>query len=77
MNVIIFIIDLVNLPLGTQFLKRLVFPSLKLKTVCSLKIRSFINGSTALFGALPLLQFRNLFYTDGRAPWTGEAIPLR
>jgi hypothetical protein len=23
-------------------------------------------------GPWPLLQFRNLFYTDGRTPWTGD-----
>jgi hypothetical protein len=30
-------------------------------------------------GPWPLLQFRNLFYTDGRAPWTSDnpvAMPL-
>jgi hypothetical protein len=32
----------------------------------------FINGSTALCWACPLLQFRNLFYTDGRTPWTSD-----
>jgi Txe/YoeB family toxin of Txe-Axe toxin-antitoxin module len=25
-----------------------------------------------LVGPSPLLQFRNLFYTDGRTPWTGD-----
>jgi hypothetical protein len=36
---------------------------------------SFIHSSVALqpfVGPLPLLQFRNLFYTDGRAPWTSD-----
>jgi hypothetical protein len=25
-----------------------------------------------LVGPWPLLQFRNLFYTDGRTPWTSD-----
>jgi hypothetical protein len=33
---------------------------------------SFINGSTALVGLWPLLQFRNLFYTVDGTPWTGD-----
>jgi hypothetical protein len=33
---------------------------------------SFINGSTALCWALPLLQFRILCYKDGRTPWTSD-----
>jgi hypothetical protein len=33
---------------------------------------SFINGSTALFGPWPHFQFRNLSYTVGRTPWTGD-----
>jgi hypothetical protein len=38
----------------------------------SLFIHSFINGSTALVGPRPLLRFRNLFYTNGRSPWTSD-----
>jgi hypothetical protein len=36
---------------------------------------SFIHSSMVLqpfIGPLPLLQFRNLFYTDGRTPWTSD-----
>jgi hypothetical protein len=36
---------------------------------------SFIHSSMALYpfvGPWPLLQFRNLFYTDGRTPWTSD-----
>jgi hypothetical protein len=36
-------------------------------------IHSFIHSSMALqpfVGPWPALQFRNLFYTDGRTPWT-------
>jgi hypothetical protein len=38
-------------------------------------LSSFIHSSMAaqLFvGAWPPLQFRNLFYTGGRTPWTGD-----
>jgi hypothetical protein len=38
-------------------------------------IHSFIHLSMALqpfVGPWPLRQFRNLFYTDGRTPWTGD-----
>jgi hypothetical protein len=36
-------------------------------------IHSFINGSTAFcWGPWPLLQFRNIFYTDGRTPLTSD-----
>jgi hypothetical protein len=35
-------------------------------------IHSFINGSTALCWPWPFIQFRNLFYTDGRIPWTSD-----
>jgi hypothetical protein len=28
-------------------------------------------------GPWPLLQFRNLFYTDGMAPWTGDQLVAR
>jgi hypothetical protein len=37
--------------------------------------RSFIHSSMALqpfAGHWPFLQFRNLFYTVGRTPWTGD-----
>jgi hypothetical protein len=40
-----------------------------------IKFHSFINSSMALqpfVGTWPLLQFRNLFYTDGRTPWTSD-----
>jgi hypothetical protein len=40
-------------------------PSLKFS------LSNSICGSTALFGPWPLFQFRNLFYTVGRTPWTG------
>jgi hypothetical protein len=30
------------------------------------------HGSTVLCGAWPLLQFCNLFYTDGRTLWTSD-----
>jgi hypothetical protein len=46
------------------------------------KNNSFINSSMALqhsVGTWPLLQFRNLFPTDGRTPWTidkPDARPL-
>jgi hypothetical protein len=33
---------------------------------------SSIYGSTALFEPWPLLQFRNLFYTDGRTTWSND-----
>jgi hypothetical protein len=38
-------------------------------------IHSFVHSSMALqpfVGSWPLLQFRNLFYTDGRTPWTSD-----
>jgi hypothetical protein len=38
-------------------------------------IHSFIHSSMALqpfVGPWPLLQFRNLFYTDGRTRWTSD-----
>jgi hypothetical protein len=37
-------------------------------------IHSFIHSSMALqsFGPWPLLQFRNLSYTDGRTPWMSD-----
>jgi hypothetical protein len=38
-------------------------------------IHSFIHSSMALqsfLGSWPLLQFRNLFHTDGRSPWTSN-----
>jgi hypothetical protein len=38
-------------------------------------IHSLIHSSMALQpvdGPWPLLQFRNLFYTVGRTPWTGD-----
>jgi hypothetical protein len=39
----------------------------------SLKFHLFINGTTAFFGEpWSLLQFRNLFYTDCRIPWTSD-----
>jgi hypothetical protein len=38
----------------------------------SLLINSLINGSTAFVGPWPLLQFRNLFHTDGRTPRTSD-----
>jgi hypothetical protein len=52
-------------------------------TITSLKSRhrslaylnSFIRSSMALrpfVGPWPLLQLRNLFYTDGRTPWTSD-----
>jgi hypothetical protein len=34
--------------------------------ITNLLTHSFINGSTAFLGPWPLLQFRNLFSTDGR-----------
>jgi hypothetical protein len=41
-------------------------------------IHSFINGSTALsVGPWPFLQFRNLFYTNGRTPWTSYQLVSR
>jgi hypothetical protein len=36
----------------------------------------FSMALQAFLGPLPLLQFRYLFYTDGRTPWTGDQ-PLR
>jgi hypothetical protein len=38
---------------------------------------SFINGSTALCWALVLPEFRYLFYTVGRTPWTGDQTVAR
>jgi hypothetical protein len=41
---------------------------------------SFIHSWMALqpfFGPWPLLQFRNLFYTDGRTPWTSDQTVTR
>jgi hypothetical protein len=38
-------------------------------------IYSFIHSSVVLqpfAGSWPLLQFRNLFYTFGRTPWTSD-----
>jgi hypothetical protein len=35
-------------------------------------IHSFISGSTALGWALASSQFPNLFYADGRTPWTSD-----
>jgi hypothetical protein len=38
-------------------------------------MNSFIHSSMALqsfVGPWHLLQFRNLFYTDGRTPWTSD-----
>jgi hypothetical protein len=38
-------------------------------------LHSFIHSSVSLqpfVGPWRLLQFRNLFYTDGRTPWTGD-----
>jgi hypothetical protein len=38
-------------------------------------IQSFIHSSMALqplVRSWPLLQFRNLFYTDDRPPWKGD-----
>jgi hypothetical protein len=38
-------------------------------------IHLFIHPSMVLqpfLAPLPLLQFRNIFYTDGRTPWTGD-----
>jgi hypothetical protein len=35
-------------------------------------INSFTHSSMALQWLWPLLQFRNLFYTDGRSPWTSD-----
>jgi hypothetical protein len=35
-------------------------------------IHSSINDSTAIVGPLPLLQFRNRFYTDSMTPWTSD-----
>jgi hypothetical protein len=32
----------------------------------------FSNGSTALAGPWPLLQFRNNFFYAGRTPWTSD-----
>jgi hypothetical protein len=43
--------------------------------VVQLFIHSFIHSSMTLqpfVGPGPLLQFRNLFYTDGRTPWTSD-----
>jgi hypothetical protein len=40
----------------------------------------FIHSSMALqlfVGPGPLLQFRNLFYTDGRTPWTSDQSVAR
>jgi hypothetical protein len=40
----------------------------------------FINSSIVLqsfVGPWPLLQFRNLFYTDSRAPWTSDQLVAR
>jgi hypothetical protein len=42
-------------------------------TVSVLFIPSFANGSTALCWALASTSVRNLFYTDGRTPWTSKA----
>jgi hypothetical protein len=42
---------------------------------CCSFIHSSNRSSTALqpfVGTWPLLQFRNLFYTDGRTPWTSD-----
>jgi hypothetical protein len=33
---------------------------------------SFINGCTTLYWGPVLFQFRNVFYTDGKTPWTGD-----
>jgi hypothetical protein len=44
---------------------------------CSVNIHSSINGSTVLCWAWPLLQWSNLFYTDGRAPWTSDQLVAR
>jgi hypothetical protein len=47
--------------------------SLKQVDIC--KVISFIHSSRALqpfVGPWPLLQFRNLFYTDGRTPWMSD-----
>jgi hypothetical protein len=33
---------------------------------------SFINGSSAVAGTWPFLQFLNLSYTDGRTPWMSD-----
>jgi hypothetical protein len=38
---------------------------------------SCISGSTAFAGPWPLLQFRNLFYTVGRTPWTSDESVTR
>jgi hypothetical protein len=35
-------------------------------------IHSFTNGSKDFFGPWPLLQFRNLFYTEDGTPWTSD-----
>jgi hypothetical protein len=43
--------------------------------ICIAVVASFIHSSMALLsfvGPWPLLQFRNLFYTDGRTPWTSD-----
>jgi hypothetical protein len=40
-------------------------------------IYSSINGSTAPIEPWLLLQFRNLFYTDGRTPWTSDQLVAR
>jgi hypothetical protein len=45
-----------------------------------LLFNSFINSSIALqsfVGPWPLLQFPNVFYTDGRTPWTGDQPVVR
>jgi hypothetical protein len=66
---------LVNVILGpTSVFPFLIMSNYRSAILCSLE-DSFIHSSVApqpFVGPWPLIQFRNLFYTDGKSPWTGD-----